>query len=212
MNALWIDEVSKLPSDVDIYIIAVSDDAIIDVVNNLNPGTGLVVHTSGALSIEHLSSFPRYGVFYPLQTFSRNHILDFSKLPICIEANTIEDLQELEDFAHSVSAVVFHLSSAERLKVHVSAVFVCNFVNYMYTMGFDYLEKQGIPSSILRPLIAETASKITQMSPQIAQTGPAKRKDRKTIARHLELLKDDEPYLMVYKILSAQIEDYFIES
>lgn len=211
-KAIWIDDVLNLPSDADIYIIAVSDDAINDVVQKLNPGDGLVVHTSGALSIEILSPFRRCGIFYPLQTFSKNHILDFSKIPICIEANLVDNQQELDVFAKSISKVVFHLSSSERLQVHISAVFVCNFVNYMYTMGFDYLEKQGIPPSILMPLIAETASKITQMTPKMAQTGPAKRKDRNTVAQHMELLKDNERYLTVYKILSAQIEDYFIES
>lgn len=188
----------------DVYIIAVSDDAIAEVSAQLPFENKFVVHTSGTVALEALNNKNRKGVFYPLQTFSKNKEVDFKNIPICLEAENETDLQLLKNLAHSISNSVYEISSEQRKALHVSAVFVNNFVNHLYQMGSDICEENQIPFDILKPLIQETANKIVTLSPQDAQTGPAKRNDLKTIEAHEQFLTD-ENQANVYRILTQSI-------
>lgn len=188
----------------DVYIIAVSDDAIAEVSAQLPFENKFVVHTSGTVALEALNNKNRKGVFYPLQTFSKNKEVDFKNIPICLEAENETDLQLLKNLAHSISNSVYEISSEQRKALHVSAVFVNNFVNHLYQMGSDICEENQIPFDILKPLIQETAHKIITLSPKDAQTGPAKRNDLKTIEAHQQFLTD-ENQANVYRILTQSI-------
>ncbi len=188
----------------DVYIIAVSDDAIAEVSSQLPFENKFVVHTSGTVALEALNNKNRKGVFYPLQTFSKNKEVDFKNIPICLEAENETDLQLLKNLAHSISNSVYEISSEQRKALHVSAVFVNNFVNHLYQMGSDICEENQIPFDILKPLIQETANKIVTLSPKDAQTGPAKRNDLKTIEAHQQFLTD-ENQANVYRILTQSI-------
>ncbi len=176
--------------EADIYILAVSDDAIKEVSSQLPFKDKLVVHTSGSVPIEMLDNSNRKGVFYPLQTFSKDKDVDFSKVPFCLEAERDDDLELLKNLARSLSEKVYEISSEQRNILHVSAVFVNNFTNYLFSVGNDICEEYDVPFEILHPLILETAKKITKMDPAEAQTGPAVRKDNQTIERHLNILSD----------------------
>ena len=192
--------------EADLYIIAISDNAIAEVAKQLHFQNKLVVHTSGSVSIDALCATNRKGVFYPLQTFSKNKEVNFKEIPICIEAENLEDYKLLETIAKSISDKVFSIDSNQRKALHVSAVFVCNFVNHLYKIGNDICDANGIPFEILQPLILETANKITMLSPNEAQTGPAKRKDTQTINAHLQFLSDNNQQ-EIYKILTKSIID-----
>jgi predicted short-subunit dehydrogenase-like oxidoreductase (DUF2520 family) len=189
----------------DIYLVALKDDIIPVLAKKMNYKNALVVHTSGATPMDIFSSFKRFGVFYPLQTFSKNKAVDFKNIPICIEANNEADLKILEQLAVEITTKVYQISSEQRKALHVAAVFVSNFVNYLYTEGQEICAKNGIPFEILHPLILETASKIIDLSPKEAQTGPAKRNDLSVINSHLELLNDEQQ--RIYKILTKSIQN-----
>lgn len=191
----------------DVYIIAVSDDAIAEVSEQLPFTNTLVVHTSGSVAMEALNHKNRKGVFYPLQSFSKSKAVDFSKVPICLEATNNSDYKTLESVANTISKVTYHVNSDQRKALHVSAVFVCNFVNHLYQIGQEICEANQMDFAILQPLIQETAQKILTLSPREAQTGPAKRQDTTTINAHLHFLTD-ETQKEIYKLLTKSIIDH----
>jgi predicted short-subunit dehydrogenase-like oxidoreductase (DUF2520 family) len=193
-------------AEADLYIIAVSDDAIAKVSSQLPFKNRLVVHTSGTVSINSLDSKNRKGIFYPLQTFSKNKAVDFNQIPICLESENDSDYELLEKVAQSISNTVFKINSEQRKALHVSAVFVNNFVNHLYQMGNEICEANKVPFEILKPLILETANKVMTLSPKEAQTGPAIRNDKQTIASHLDFLLD-ENQKNIYKTLTQSIQN-----
>lgn len=191
----------------DVYIIAIADDSIKSFSETLPFKDKLVVHTSGSMSISELSENNRKGVFYPLQTFTKESEVDFINIPICIEASTIPDLKLLKKLGRSISEKVVKINSDERAKLHLAAVFVNNFVNHLYQKGSEILEENSLPFDLLKPLIIETVNKIESLSPKEAQTGPAKRNDIKTIEKHLHLLKNSthkELYLQLTKAIQKK--------
>lgn len=192
--------------EADLYIIAVSDNAISEVSKQLPFQNRLVVHTSGAAPIETLDIKNRRGVFYPLQTFSKNASVDFSLIPICLEAENTFDFRVLEKAAKSISQSVYPINSDQRKALHVAAVFVNNFTNHLYQIGQEICKEHQVPFDVLKPLIQETAQKINTLDPIDAQTGPAKRKDSSTIEAHLEYL-NHENQKNIYKILTQSIQN-----
>lgn len=193
-------------ADADVYIIGIPDDAIEGFSEQLPFNDRLTVHTSGAVPMEKLSGKNRRGVFYPLQSFSKQREVNFGEIPICLEAENKEDLEKLNKLARSISNNVHFISSEKRAKLHLAAVFVNNFVNYLYFIGSDILQKENLPLELLKPLILETALKIKDLSPKNAQTGPARRNDTKTIETHLSLL-EDESYKNFYNIFTEALKN-----
>ena len=193
-------------AEADLYIITVSDDAISTVSEQIPYKNKLVVHTSGAISLETIASNNRKGVFYPLQTFTKNKAVNFKIIPICIESQNASDYQLLLKVAQAISESVFAINSEQRKALHLAAVFVNNFTNHLYKIGNDLCIENHLPFEILSPLIQETAEKIKQLSPNEAQTGPAIRNDKETINAHLSFLSD-ENQKNIYKILTQSIQN-----
>ena len=191
--------------DADLYIVSVSDDYIAKISECLLNKNGLVVHTSGSTDVIVLEKHKNFGVFYPLQTFSKNKPISFDAIPICIEANNEAALTLLKTLGHAFSNEVHVVSSEQRKGLHLAAVFVCNFVNHMYTIGSDLCEQHELPFEILKPLIGETADKIHTLHPRAAQTGPAKRNDRATLKNHQNYLSI-KSHKKIYKIISKAIK------
>jgi predicted short-subunit dehydrogenase-like oxidoreductase (DUF2520 family) len=192
--------------EADLYIIAVSDDAIAEVSTALPFENRLVAHTSGTISIDSLDSKNLRAVFYPLQTFSKDKTVNFKTIPLCIEAENEKDTLTLNLIANAISDAVYDINSEQRKALHVAAVFVNNFVNHLYQIGNEICDANAIPFSILKPLIQETANKIATLSPKAAQTGPAKRNDISTIAAHQQFLTD-ENQAVIYNLLTQSIQD-----
>jgi predicted short-subunit dehydrogenase-like oxidoreductase (DUF2520 family) len=188
-----------------VYIISVSDDAIEDVSSQLPFEGRLVVHTSGSAALSQLDNRNRKGVFYPLQTFSKNKEVDFTQIPICLESEIEDDYAILEKLARSISPLTYSISSQQRQALHVAAVFVNNFTNHLYAIGNTICDANGISFDILKLLIQETADKIKTLSPLEAQTGPAKRNDRTTIQRHLDFI-NDPVQKDIYTLLTQSIQ------
>lgn len=199
-----IDDLSQL-KDADIYIMAVSDDSIASLSRALPFENRLVAHTSGSVSIHDLDRKNQRAVFYPLQTFSKDAELDFSEVPICIEVTEKENLQLMKDLAEALGCKPYKITTEQRQTLHLSAVFINNFTNQLYRIAHEISDAKSINFDILKPLIMETARKVQDMSPYMAQTGPAKRNDKKTIKRHLKQLENEE-HKAIYELLTASIK------
>jgi len=200
------DNIAEIDNTSDIYIICVKDDAIATVVNQFLFKDKLIVHTSGSVDITVFNGFNQFGVFYPLQTFSKDKDADVANVPFCIEGNSKQTTQLLIDLATSFSNKVYEINSEQRKVLHLAAVFACNFTNYMYAVAAKITTKNNINFDILKPLIIETAKKIEYQLPKEAQTGPAKRKDFNTIQKHLQMLEDNDELKEIYQLISSRIE------
>jgi len=190
--------------EVDVFLVAVSDDVIEKVLLQIAQPQRLIAHTSGTSDLNISTENYRKGVFYLLQTFSKLKEIDFKTVPICLEATNELDYKLLEKVAVNLTHSVFSISSQQRKSLHVAAVFVCNFVNHLYAQGEVICLENNIDFDILKPLIQETATKIKSVTPTAAQTGPAKRHDTITINNHIQFLSD-ENQKEIYKLLTQSI-------
>lgn len=192
----------------DLYIIALQDDTLVKLLPRILSGkeNALIVHTAGSVpSSIFEGQTNRYGVFYPMQTFSKEREVDFSTIPLFIEANLDSDKQTLLDIASILSNKVFEADSEQRKKLHLAAVFSCNFVNHMYALSAEILERYGLPFDSMLSLIDETTRKIHEVSPKEAQTGPAIRNDQDVMNRHLSMLAPYPDVQEVYRLVSKNI-------
>ena len=203
---------SKLPEidkSGDIYIVAVKDSAIGEVLSQIDFQDKLVVHCSGSLPVSVLEKHTmNFGVIYPLQTFSKNREVNFSDIPVFIEANSSANLEILRNIAGSISGSVSEADSDQRQMLHISAVFACNFVNHLYSIAGELLKKNNVSFDVLKPLILETALKVQELHPFEAQTGPAVRFDKNIIEKHLSKLADTEEYRQLYEMISKSIFEH----
>ena len=205
------DNLSEVRAGADVYLFCLADAVLGKVADELlkclkakDEGRcdALFLHTAGSLPLTVLPS-SRRGVFYPMQTFSKQREVDFRQIPIFFESDSDDEL--LQELARSITDRVFRLQSDQRKLLHLSAVFACNFANYMYDLSAQVLAKADIPFDVMLPLIDETANKVHTLPPQAAQTGPAVRADRNVMAMHESLLADDDAKLAIYQLISKCI-------
>lgn len=205
LGCVWTIRPDEVQDDADLYIFSLKDAVLSDVISQIRPNKGLWIHTAGSMPMDVFAGYAeRYGVLYPLQTFSKKRPVDFSIIPFFWEANTPETAKVLQRVAVSVSGNVRFLSSEKRKQLHLAAVFACNFTNHIYALAVKLLEEQDIPTDVLLPLIDETAAKIHDMSPAEAQTGPAIRYDENVINKHLAMLSEPD-MKSIYQMLSQSI-------
>lgn len=205
-----IEKPEQLDNRVDLVIIAVSDQSIAMVIEQIHPylPNNLIVHTSGSTHLDVLKQIHvRAGVFYPLQTFSVEREINWENTPLFIEAHDREDQNILQNLANSLSSKVYLYSSAQRLSLHLAAVFACNFSNYCYDMAKQVVDAQQVDFGLLYPLILETANKATQNDPRQMQTGPAMRGDQNILNMHQSMLEQSQrsDLAEVYALMSQQI-------
>ena len=200
-----VDDANAVCRDADLYLMAVTDDSIAALTESIKVGgDGIWVHTSGSVDAGVFEGHrPRYGVFYPLQTFSKSKQVDMSQVPLFVEANEERTVDELHALASKISGRVSRLDSEGRRRLHIAAVFACNFVNYMWTVADRQLRMCGTDIHALDPLLRETIDKIATLSPAEAQTGPARRGDTHVMERHIAML--DEADARLYELISRQI-------
>ncbi len=193
----------------DLYLLAVPDSAIHDVLTALRlPAGSLVAHTSGAVPLAVFHAFParRGGIFYPLQTFSPGRELDWSRVPLCIEAADGPGETMLLALARTLSDQVEVVATPQRQALHVAAVFASNFTNHLLGISHALLEEAGLPFGLLGPLIQETVAKGLANPPFAVQTGPAARRDEPTLERHRAALAAHPPWQALYNALTASIQ------
>lgn len=190
-----VSSVDDIMHDADVYVVSLVDDAVAGIVTELSGKvvrSALWLHTSGSLPKEVLEGLSEsYGVFYPLQTFSKGAEVDMAEVPIFIEGNTSEVTERIRSMARAVSSAVRYADSELRRRMHIAAVFACNFTNYMFTVADDLLRADGLTLEVLHPLLRETVRKAMAGSPADGQTGPAVRGDRDVMERHISMLPSD---------------------
>ena len=197
----------SLPTDGDLYIFAVKDSVLPQLLSAMPANAGLWVHTAGSVDREVFRPYTnRYGVFYPMQTFSKERAVDFDDIPFFIEANSEADTARLHDLAARLSGKVYRADSEQRKYLHLAAVFACNFTNHLYALCDRILQEHNLPFEAMLPLIRETAAKVADMSPFDAQTGPAIRYDQNIIAKQ-EAQLTDPTMREIYTLLSRSIHE-----
>lgn len=198
-------DLKEIEADADLYVFSLKDAVLQEVIARFKPVGGLCVHTAGSMPMYVFEGYAkRYGVLYPLQTFSKEREVDFRPIPLFLEANTEEDADYLHSVAGRLSDNVRFLSSDKRRTLHLAGVFACNFANHIYALAGRLLEEQGVEREVLLPLTDETAAKIHVMTPHQAQTGPAIRYDQNVIDKHLAMLADPD-MRAIYELMSQSI-------
>ncbi|MBX9851673.1 MAG: DUF2520 domain-containing protein [Cytophagaceae bacterium] len=206
-DAFPTDDLDFTESEADIFLVAVSDDALESVLTDLRiPDDAIIAHTSGTRPIDVLDLlFFHKGVFYPLQTFSKQRKISFDTIPLCIEASNDDTKKILTNLAKSITKHIYYFNSEKRKVLHVAAVFACNFTNHLMAISKEICDNEEINFQILDPLISETINKALDNDPAEMQTGPAIRQDVKTLQEHLSYLKEDLDKKEIYRMLSESI-------
>lgn len=199
----------EIDTAAELYLLAVSDEAISEVAACVPAGNRMIVHTAGSVDMNVLAPYATdFGVFYPLQTLSLNREADLSQVPFCIEANNPSNLNKLHLLASLLTEKVIPAGSGQRRQLHLSAVFVCNFVNHLYAIGERLISEKQLDFDLLKPLILETALKALNHSPETVQTGPAIRGNKAIMDQHLEMLSDQPEWQNLYSLLSNDIKNF----
>ena len=208
LGATYTTDIKAVPAS-DAAIVMLKDDALKElapvIAGSLH--NSLLLHTAGSVPMDiwREAGAQRCGVLYPMQTFSKESRIDWSQVPLFVEGSSAPVLESIKELALTISPDVTVLSSEGRKKLHLAAVFTCNFSNHMYAIAEQLLASEGVPFSVMLPLVRETARKVETIAPHDAQTGPAVRGDRKVIGEHLELLKDYPEYAELYRLISIDI-------
>ena len=197
-----------LPNEADAFVIAVKDDALESVARRVVRGREEQVffHTAGSMPLSVFKGIARpYGVFYPMQSFSKERQVDFADVPIFLEGCDDKAIQTAHAIAESISRKVYELTTTERRYLHLAAVFACNFANHCYALSAKVLEQHGLPFDVMLPLIDETARKVHTMHPVPAQTGPAIRWDENVMSAQKDLLDNEPEMQKIYELMSNSI-------
>lgn len=199
--------------DADVYIACVADGALPQVAEKVVAVAGkssLYLHTAGSVGMElwQRCGALRYGILYPLQTFSKEREVDMREVSLFVEASDDEVLERVEGLARRLSSKVYRADSERRARLHISAVFACNFTNAMYGIAHRLLAEEDIPFEVLLPLIDETSAKVHMLTPHEAQTGPAVRGDMAVMQSHLQALAEDKELGNIYTLISNYINKH----
>lgn len=192
----------------DLYICALKDSVITEVLDQARKSLKgkVLVHTAGSLPMTLLEKYTvRCGVIYPMQTFSKEKKVDFTKVPFLLEGADDEVYSMLKETVSSLSQKLYQVSSEDRKKIHLAAVFACNFANHSYALADELLKKCGVPFDVLLPLIDETTEKVHTMEPAKAQSGPAVRYDQNVMEMHKMMLQDQPMMQQIYELMSSSI-------
>ncbi|MBQ5750433.1 MAG: DUF2520 domain-containing protein [Bacteroidaceae bacterium] len=205
---LYTNSIAEIVTDADLYIFSLSDSALPDVINQMQPNGALWVHTAGSMPMDVFADkCARYGVLYPMQTVNKDRVVDWSDVPIFVEASNEDDTQYLVQLSQRLSNNVSRSNSQQRQSLHLAAVFACNFSNHMYAIAERLLNEQGLDFDVMKYLIRETEHKAESISPVDGQTGPAVRNDVNVMDKHLALL-GDSPEGELYRLISKNIMQY----
>jgi predicted short-subunit dehydrogenase-like oxidoreductase (DUF2520 family) len=209
-SAKATDKLNFSKSKAKIFILSIADAAFEAVLEQIKlPNAAILIHTSGSQSLEVLEkAASQIAVFYPLQTFSKTKKVDFAEIPFCLEADSEQTLTSVHELAKDLSDKIYHLTSEQRSKIHVAAVFACNFSNHVLAIADDILTKNKLDFEILKPLLRETLEKALSIPPKEAQTGPAKRGDSNTIKKHLNFLENEASYQEIYQLITKSIKAF----
>ncbi|MDE5773236.1 MAG: DUF2520 domain-containing protein [Muribaculaceae bacterium] len=199
------DEIRR--SDFDLIIISVKDDKIGNIAAKFVNHDATIVHTSGSVDMSVFESgrIGRYGVLYPMQTFSKGLNMKYGDIPLYIEGSSDDVEKELLSLAHLMSGNVSLADSRQRRQLHIAAVFACNFANHLWALSDLYLKDNGLDFRCMLPLISRTVEKLRDTDPADCQTGPASRGDIGIMESQMRMLEDYPEMKAIYGIMSESI-------
>lgn len=206
LGCSFSDNLSALDQTADIYILAITDQALQQIQGSIFLGDKLIVHTAGSVSKQVLSTIStQFGVIYPLQSLRKEQIGGQPKIPLLIDANNPSVLSVIEKFAFSLSSIVSKVEDEQRFYLHLAAVIVNNFTNHLYSLTAEYCKNEGVDFKMLQPIIEETALRLKTRLPSDVQTGPAIREDRSTLERHLLALSNHPELKIMYQTFTESL-------
>lgn len=198
-----------LPLEADVFVVAVKDAALAEVIRAATKGRDnqLFVHTAGSMPMDLFAGLTtHYGVFYPMQTFSKERLVDFNDISVFLETNDAVSMERLKMLSTTLTTHIYELDSEGRKHLHLAAVFACNFVNHCYALSAEVLAAKGLPFSVMLPLVDETAQKVHELAPREAQTGPAVRGDQNVMQMQANMLAGNPAVKQIYEALSNDIQ------
>lgn len=196
--------------DCDLCIICVSDKVIEKIALQLADHNAILVHTSGSIPMSVLASRKEgYGVFYPLQTFTKGTELNYSEIPFFIEASDAQTKKILWNIASLITNKIYEADSEARKRLHLASVFACNYVNHMFYIADQILNESSFDLTVLLPLINQTVEKVSKITPYNAQTGPARRGDSEVIDNHINMLSDKPKLANIYSSMANSIRELY---
>ena len=199
----------SLPLEADVFVVAVKDAALADVIRAATKGreSQFFVHTAGSMPMDLFAGLTaHYGVFYPMQTFSKERLVDFNDISVFLETNDAVSMERLKMLSTTLTTHIYELDSEGRKHLHLAAVFACNFVNHCYALSAEVLAAKGLPFSVMLPLVDETAQKVHELAPREAQTGPAVRGDQNVMQMQANMLAGNPAVKQIYEALSNDIQ------
>lgn len=207
IGANFTTTLSDLYPTADLYLYAVKDDALQQVINSVPTTHGIHAHTGGCVSMAVFDGKqPNHGVFYPFMAFSKQRIVDFSEISIFVEGSNVQTVDYLTLIGKQIGKNVYKMTSEERSFLHIAGVFANNFPNILWNIAEKLLATKNLPFDVLLPVIRESVRKLEIMTPHEAQSGPASRRDQNTMDKHLQILSDKpEAWQTIYKLLSDEI-------
>jgi predicted short-subunit dehydrogenase-like oxidoreductase (DUF2520 family) len=205
LGARAVSDTADIQSQADLYLIAVSDDALPELASRLSLGDKLVLHTAGSVSKDVLrDASSSYGVLWPMKMIRKN-MVEITPLTIVVDGNTEASLSAIEGIAGLFSPDIARADDALRLKMHMLAAVVSNFPNHLYRLAADYCSQEQIEFSAFYPIISETVQQVQKTHPANVQAGPAFRGDRDTLYRHEAILTQYPQLLQLYTAISNSI-------
>lgn len=206
----YTNDIGQIDKDGDVYLFMLADDALEEILEQIELDEKIFIHTSGSTGMDILKKYSdRYGVIYPLQTFNKHIALDFENVPLFIEASDNKTLSLINTVTNKLSRSVTYANSVQRSYLHVAAVFACNFSNHMYTIAEKLLKENNISFEVLMPLIKETTRKAIEHGPSHVQTGPAMRNDKNILNFHQDMLGNQQDIQTIYSYISEHIFNYY---
>jgi len=204
----FTDNIDNISNKKAIYLLCIPDNAISEIAKIIGVKDSVLIHTSGSTNISVVENHTiNAGVFYPLQTFTKfKPQVNFKNLPIFIETSNQKVNELLVNWCNLLGSVVYHANSAQRIKIHITAVFANNFTNHILSIAQEIAEQNKINFELFKPLISETFEKIKYYAPKEIQTGPAIRNDDATIEKHLKSLSDNPVFAKIYSFVSDSIK------
>lgn len=215
VNAQYTTELECVTDRGDLYVVSLKDAAFVELLPRIVRGREgkTWIHTAGSIPMDIWKGYVQnYGVFYPMQTFSKERTVSFENIPLFVEGSSVEVTERMTELAGLLSRKVANISSEQRKRLHLAAVFACNFSNHAYAVAEAILKEQGLGFDVMLNLVDETARKVHELSPALAQTGPAVRYDRNVMGEHLELLKDHPEWQKMYEMMSQSIHEMYVNT
>jgi predicted short-subunit dehydrogenase-like oxidoreductase (DUF2520 family) len=186
-----------------VIFLTVPDDAVAAVAAKLAGGDGIpasvsFVHASGALELGVLAPLRarnQVGSFHPLRSFPEPGPPEaFRGIVIGVDASSEVLRRVLNRLARDLGAKPKRVEDAQRAIYHAAAVFASNYVVALLAEAVGLLERSGWTEQEavqgLVPLAEGALANVRKRGPVAALTGPIRRGDAKTVARHLVALAE----------------------